>query len=72
MYKITGKTYDAKDDLKKAGYSYNATEKVWVGDSREAFDALVAKWTRPGYGCRYAAMARAMSCEEFSVATCEI
>lgn len=72
MYKITGKTYDAKDDLRKAGYVYDNDVKAWVGSSREPFDALVAKWTRPGYGVRYATMAKAMRCDEFSVVTCEI
>lgn len=66
MYKITGKTYDAKDDLRKAGYVYNAEAKAWVGSSREGFDALVSKWTRPGYGVRYATMAKAMKIEEIA------
>lgn len=64
MYKITGRTYDARDALKKAGYTFDASSKSWVGSSREPFDALIAKWTNPGYGCAYDRMARAMSIVE--------
>jgi len=65
MYKITGKTYDAREDLRKIGYTYNPSDKAWYGSSREAFDALMAKWTRPAYGVRYATMAKAMQIEEY-------
>ena len=64
MYQITGKTYDAREALSKAGYTYDAKLKAWIGSSREGFDALVAKWTKPGYGCSYDRMARAMKIEE--------
>lgn len=64
MYQITGKTYEAKDALKKAGYTFDAATKSWVGQDRAPFDALVAKWTKPGYGCAYDKMARAMRIEE--------
>ena len=64
MYKITGKTYDAREALRKAGYSFDPASKSWIGSSREGFDALVTKWTKPGYGCAYDRMARAMRIEE--------
>ena len=70
MYKITGKTFEAKDALKKAGYTW--TGKDWIGDNREAFDALIAKWRKPGYGVSFAKLADKLSIEEFSVVTCEI
>lgn len=70
MYKVTGNTYEAREELKKIGYSW--TGKVWIGESREPFDTLLTKWRKPGYGVRYAKMADRLGIEEFSVVTCEI
>lgn len=36
MIKITGKTFDWKNDLKRAGFSWNAESKTW--DREEAID----------------------------------
>jgi hypothetical protein len=72
MYKITGKTYEAREALKKAGYTFDSKTKSWIGSSREAFDALVAKWTSGGWGVATATMARGLHIEEFSIVTCEI
>jgi len=72
MYEITGKTYEAKDDLKKIGYTYNPQSRSWIGESREAFDALVVKWSRPGYGVRYGQLAKLLHIAEFACVTCEI
>ncbi len=70
MYKITGRAYEAAADLRKIGYTW--TGKAWIGSSREPFDALIAKWRRPGYGVRYAKLADALHIEEFAIITCEI
>jgi len=32
MIRITGKTYQAKEMLKKAGFEFEAKEKAWYGD----------------------------------------
>jgi uncharacterized protein YukE len=67
MVKITGSTYEAKDYLKKAGYNYDATTKAWYGDSRQAFDELIAKWRRPGYGVAWAKLADKLCLEDEGV-----
>lgn len=64
MYKITGKTYDAREGLKAAGYKYNKDIGGWVGESRDAFDALMAKWSRPAYGRQYNRMASQLFIEQ--------
>ena len=70
MYKVIGNTYEAREELKKIGYTF--TGKAWIGSSREPFDALLAKWRKPGYGVRYAKMADRLVIEEVSAITCEI
>ena len=72
MYQITGRTYDAKDDLKKAGYVYSSETKSWIGESREPFDAMIAKWKRHGYGVRFGQLAKQLHIDEFAIVTCEI
>jgi hypothetical protein len=70
MYKVTGNTYEVRARIKQIGYTY--TGKAWIGESREPFDALMAKWRKPGYGVSFAKLADRLGIEEVSVVTCEI
>jgi len=72
MYQITGSTYEAREALKKAGYTFEPLGKTWVGQSREAFDALIAKWRKPGYGVAFAKLADKLHIAETCCETCEI
>jgi len=64
MIVIKGKTYDLKDDIKAAGYKYDAGIKAWVGSSRDGIDKMIAKMTKPGYGVRYSQLAKSLIVEE--------
>ena len=71
MYKIIGKTYDARNELKAVGYKFDG--KNWFGASREPFDALIAKWRKPGYSVRMAKLSDMLDIVEAdAVISCEI
>lgn len=60
-YKIAGDTYPMRGILRIMGYTYS--DHAWYGSTREPVDMLIAKWTRPGYGNKYATMANAIHVE---------
>jgi hypothetical protein len=73
MPTISGKTYEAREILKKIGCTFVAESKAWIIADRAPVDALIHELVfGTKYGTKGWTLGHNLHIEEFSVDTCEI